>query len=84
MLDLRDFREHMGLTLTQFAELLGLSPSLVCRVELGREAPYPRFRRRAAEVLGIPESVLFRALDADGELLCRWRERKPAKVVKRA
>ena len=62
MLGLRDFREHAGLTLSGFARRLGLSPSLVCRIERGREAPYPKFRRKAAEVLGVPEEVLFRGV----------------------
>ena len=70
MLNLRDFREHAGLTLTGFARRLGLSPSLVCRIERGREAPYPKFRRRAAEVLGLPEEVLFRGLDLGARSRC--------------
>jgi DNA-binding XRE family transcriptional regulator len=62
-LGLRDFREHLGLSLAEFARRLGVSSSLVCRIELGREQAYPKFRRRAAEVLGIPEGIIWRLGD---------------------
>jgi transcriptional regulator with XRE-family HTH domain len=56
---LRQVRERSGLTQREFASQIDVAASLVCRVELGRIAPWPRFRRRAAEVLGVPERLLF-------------------------
>jgi len=58
-LGLRDFRKHIGLTVTEFARRVGVSPSLVCRIELGRASAYPKFRRLSAEVLGLPEHVVW-------------------------
>jgi transcriptional regulator with XRE-family HTH domain len=38
---------------------MGVDRSLLCRVELGRLSPWPKFRADAARALGIEETVLF-------------------------
>lgn len=56
---LREVRVAKGFSQTKFAARLTVHPSLVSAVEHGRQAPYPRFRRRSARVLGVSERELF-------------------------
>lgn len=41
------------------ARRTGKSPSYVLRVTIGERRPSPEFKARAAEALGVPESLLF-------------------------
>jgi transcriptional regulator with XRE-family HTH domain len=56
---LRFARQQAGLTLTEFARELGMNKGLVSRLERGEARPWPSFRRRAAEILGVQEVALF-------------------------
>ena len=38
---------------------VGVGRAAVCHIERGRMAPWPTFRRRAADVLGVDEALLF-------------------------
>ena len=57
---LRSVRTALGISQAELARRLKLHPSLVSRVERGRVESWPKFRRDAAEALGVPEAVLFR------------------------
>lgn len=56
---LRRARLAAGLTQQQLAERTGITHPDLSRIERGHRAPWPGFRQRAAEVLGIPEAELF-------------------------
>lgn len=57
-------REARGLTGAELARRLRVHRSWVSRIERGRAEPWPAFRRRAAEVLGVDEQLLFGGEDA--------------------
>ena len=63
---LRVLREARALSQSDCARQMGVNRSLVCRVELGQAAPYPKFRRRAAEILNLPEEIVFARAVPDG------------------
>ena len=46
-------------TLSWLARKTGKSPSYVLRVTTGERRPSPEFKAKAAEILGVPESLLF-------------------------
>lgn len=52
-------REKRGMTQAQLAALLNVSSTSVSAVENGHVRAWPRFRREASRVLGIPEVALF-------------------------
>lgn len=52
-------RRRAGLTIKELAEKMGISASLVNQIEKGTRRPYPKFRREAAQILGVPEDQLF-------------------------
>ncbi|GGJ03034.1 hypothetical protein GCM10010885_10400 [Alicyclobacillus cellulosilyticus] len=56
-------RRMKGLTQTQVAKELGISPSIVSHVERRRRYPYPKIRQAMATIYGVPEAALF---DQDG------------------
>ncbi len=56
---LAEARELAKLTQTQLAEQIGVSPSSVSAVENRHVRPWPRFRRLAAQALGVAEEDLF-------------------------
>ena len=56
---LRRMRIDAGVGQAELARRMGIGRSHVCRVERGDARPWPRFRRAAAEALGIREDVLF-------------------------
>ena len=56
---LRIVREARGLTGRELARRCGVHPSLVSKIEHGAVRPWPAFRRRAAESLGVDEALLF-------------------------
>lgn len=55
--------KSQGRSVAWFARQLGISHSLVYRWADGSRTPTDTHRRRAAEVLGIPESLLFLAVE---------------------
>lgn len=55
-----DFLEARGTRRTWFAERLGVSRNFLSMVEHGRKRFPPARRARAAEILGVPEHLLFR------------------------
>ena len=56
---LRLMREALGVSQAELARRMRLDRSLVSRAERGRIATWPRFRRDAADALGIDEGLLF-------------------------
>ncbi len=56
----RTKREEAGMTLTEFARQLEISPAYWCRIETGRENP-PKddLIKKAATILGLSEDELF-------------------------
>jgi len=56
---LRKARIEKGMSAVDLACELHIDASLVRHVEAGRIAPYPRFRKRCSEILGVPEEDLF-------------------------
>lgn len=58
MSELRRLRKNRGLTQAELARRVGVNQSLIASIELGYYRPYPRIRRRIAEVLGVlPEDI---------------------------
>ena len=47
------------ITITSFGEKIGVNPHTCGRVLNGYVAPWPAFRRKASEYLGLPEEQLF-------------------------
>jgi transcriptional regulator with XRE-family HTH domain len=56
---LRDERVRRGWSQTRLSGLTGISQADISAIECGRQAPWPSWRRRIAEVMGIPEAELF-------------------------
>jgi len=52
-------RKARGLSGAELGRRVGVDRSLVSHIEAGRMAPWPAFRRRAAEALGVDEALLF-------------------------
>ena len=56
----RTKREEVGMTLTEFARQLEISPAYWSRIETGREnPPKDELIKKAATILGLSEDVLF-------------------------
>ena len=56
----RTKREEVGMTLTDFARQLEISPAYWSRIETGREnPPKDELIRKAATILGLSEDELF-------------------------
>ena len=56
---LAEARKNAGMSQVKLAIQLEIDPSIVRHIEAGRQAPYPRFRRRCAEIFGMSEDALF-------------------------
>jgi transcriptional regulator with XRE-family HTH domain len=56
---LRRVRMASGLSQVEFARLLRVAQADVSTIETGRRSPWPAFRRKAADVLRMPEADLF-------------------------
>lgn len=52
-------RRRAGLTVTEFARVVGFSHAYVSQIETGRLRPSSRYRSAAAIALGVPEAVLW-------------------------
>ena len=56
----RSKREEAGITLTEFAKLLKISPAYWSRIETGREnPPKDELIKEAAQILAVTEDDLF-------------------------
>ncbi len=56
----RTKREEVGMTLTEFARQLEISPAYWSRIETGREnPPKDELNKKAATILGLSEDELF-------------------------
>lgn len=53
-LKLRDARKRRGLTMKETAAAIGISESLLCRIERGNRRATPALERRACAYLGLP------------------------------
>ena len=59
-IDVRTKREEVGMTLTELARQLEISPAYWSRIETGREnPPKDELIRKAATILGLSEDELF-------------------------
>ena len=59
-------REKRGLSKTQLAIKVGIHPATLGRIEAGKVFPYPGWRRKLSETLGVPEDELFEVVDNRG------------------
>lgn len=61
-------RRKLGLSQAGLARLTGANPSSICRIESGKEPPYPLRAKRIADALGWrgDPMELFQEVDADG------------------
>lgn len=58
MSELRRLRKNRGLTQAELARRVGVNQSLIAMIELGYYRPYPKIKKRIAEVLGVlPEDI---------------------------
>jgi len=58
-MNLRRVRLEAGMSQAELGRQMRIDPSIVRHIEAGRWKPYPRFRRLAAEILGLTEEELF-------------------------
>jgi transcriptional regulator with XRE-family HTH domain len=61
---LATIRQARGMSGAELARRCGIHRSLVSKLEHGRITSWPAFRRRAAEVLGVDEQLLFGDIEA--------------------
>ena len=59
MNNLREIRKRKELSQLKLGQLTGIQPSEISRVENGWLTPYPSWRTRLAEALGVSEDTLF-------------------------
>ena len=59
MTKLELLRRYAGLSQRELARRIEVSSSLVTQVERLHRRPWPAFRLRVSEVLGVPEADLF-------------------------
>lgn len=57
--NLKKYRRKAGLTQAELSKLTKVHRNHISNFETGAERPWPKFRRRAAEILGVPECDLF-------------------------
>ena len=61
---LRTFRERAALTQRELAELAGITPVQISRIERGEAEPYPGTVRKLATALGVAPSELMGPIEA--------------------
>jgi transcriptional regulator with XRE-family HTH domain len=62
-LELRRARQRLGLSLTKLTALTGIATTDLSLLERGLRPPFPGWRRRIAEALGMREEDLFRSTE---------------------
>ena len=65
---IRERRLELEISQSQLANRAELPSQVISEFELGRRQPWPKARKSIAEVLGMPESILFPStkVDANG------------------
>ncbi|MFV9567171.1 helix-turn-helix domain-containing protein [Thermoanaerobacter mathranii] len=66
MTKLEFLRRTKGFTQREFAEKLGIHPTIISQMEKGFRKPYPKFLQKSAEILGVKVDDL---IDKEGNLL---------------
>jgi transcriptional regulator with XRE-family HTH domain len=56
---LKEFRKSKQLSQLKLAMATGIAPTEISRIENGWIRPYPGWRKRLAEALGVTEAELF-------------------------
>ena len=80
-LKIREFRKHRGITLKEFSQKVGVTPSLISQVERGVAAPSISTLKKISNALGISIASFFSdhdqpGLEYDFSPLVRKHERK--------
>lgn len=63
---LRQVRKERGLTQFELAKRTGIHPTEIGKVERGILKPFPRWRKKLSQALGVPEDQLFGEAQSDG------------------
>lgn len=69
---LADVLDSQDRSMSWLARKCDKSPSYVLRVTKGERRPSAEFRAKAAEALGVPESLLFPELEGDPTREAGW------------
>lgn len=56
---LQSLRKEKGLTQSELAKKIGVTSTTISSWEIGRNAPYPRYIPKLAEVLGVSSKQIF-------------------------
>ena len=81
-----EFRKNAGFSQRQLAKNVGITPSYLCQVELGRRHPSSMLLKRISSALNIPPEVLFwEAMDVPTDLPQAERDlcEQAKKIVRR-
>ncbi|MCL4520271.1 MAG: helix-turn-helix domain-containing protein [Firmicutes bacterium] len=60
---LAKFRQAKGLTQFELAKRANVGQSVISAIETGKIWPYPKWRKRLANALGVDEEDVFPGLD---------------------
>jgi|GEM_PF-798238 transcriptional regulator with XRE-family HTH domain len=63
MFMLTKIRLEKGLSKAQLAYKAKIHPTVISRIESGKQECFPGWRKRLAEALGVPEEILFEVVD---------------------
>lgn len=64
---LREIRQLKRLSQFGLAKLSNVEPSILSKIETGIISPYPAWRKRIAEALGVLEAEIFPEVTEDGK-----------------
>jgi transcriptional regulator with XRE-family HTH domain len=65
---LREYRQQLGLSVTQLAAESGLSKGMLSKIEHGHAAPSLSTLARLSSALGVPVTAFFRGLDEERDV----------------
>jgi transcriptional regulator with XRE-family HTH domain len=65
----REYRKHLGLTVSQLAENAGVSKGMLSKIENGLSSPSLATLARLAAALSVPVTAFFRGLEEEREAL---------------
>jgi len=65
MFRLTEERQRRGLSQAAVSRLTGIHPAIISQLESGRVYPYPGWKRRLSEALGMPGDELFERVSDD-------------------